>query len=216
MKRKTREIRRRCWGQRVGGTGAFTQLCVCTCTCWKAKVCVFVCVECLIRLMRHGKAGSCNIPHRSPFTLLHINIYSHSTPRVKTPRSEQEMKRQRSALKLEEKKGGGGRGTLLINPTAHKQTRVMKPGGWQQRQLQLSGPLLRRKRGEKKSMKLSFYNSKHKYLPLKKERCKCWSKALDVASGMRGWKTPHSEDTEFYLKICLVLSLTFLSTIQNR
>lgn len=73
------------------------------------RVCVFVWVECLIRLMRHGEACSNNITHRSQFTLLHINIYSHFTLTVKTLPSEPGMKRQRSALKLEEK-GGGGKG----------------------------------------------------------------------------------------------------------
>lgn len=66
-------------------------------------------------------------PHRSHFTLLHINIYSHPTPAVKTLLSKREMKRRRSALKSGRKGRWREGKTLLINPTAHKHTRVMKP-----------------------------------------------------------------------------------------
>lgn len=36
----------------------------------RQQKCVFVCVERLIRLMRHGKAGSCNIPPSIPVHLV--------------------------------------------------------------------------------------------------------------------------------------------------
>lgn len=149
---------RRSWWRRVGGgRGFYAAVCLHLCVHGSRRICL--CVYWASGWWDTGRLAAVISPHRSQFTLLHINIYSHPTPTVKTLLSEQEMKRQRSALKSEEKEEvEGGENTPNKSHSAqtnqsYETERVAAEAAAP------SGPLLKRRRKKPSSFPFPTVNT---------------------------------------------------------